>query len=220
MTENPQKPKLQVVANPPPLNYAPVTPSTTVLGTETYIFQMVIPSFTTKWLTLVLKNRFTLPCYPTQKSTNMTHRFKLLSLEIIRIYWSAIRSHPKITPKISMESSYPTSVLVIGSYITCYEAHEFTYYKNAVMSHKSLIYTPFVHGNTKAVKCCTICSTTWLFQHNKLQVIIKNFRNKEQQQYIIAALSDKQTRGFQHNKKYQVIITDFRIKTSAIHNHW
>ena len=167
MVENPQKPKLQVVENPPPLNHAQVTLSTTVLGTETYIFQMVIPSFTTKWLTLVLKNRFTLPCYPTQKSTNMTHRFKLLSLEIIWIYWSAIRSHPKITPKISRESSYLTPVLVIGSWITYYEAHEFTYHKNADISHKSLIYTPFVHGNTKTVKFCTVCWTTWLFQHNK-----------------------------------------------------
>ena len=48
VVENPQKPKLQVVENPPPLNYAQVTLSTTVLGTETYIFQMVISSFTTK----------------------------------------------------------------------------------------------------------------------------------------------------------------------------
>ena len=48
VVENPQKPKLQVVKNPPPLNDAQVTISTTVLGTETYIFQMVIPSLTTK----------------------------------------------------------------------------------------------------------------------------------------------------------------------------
>ena len=44
-----------------------------------------------------------------------------------------ITNHVK---KISRESSYPTPVLVIGSWITCYEAHEFTYHKNADISHK------------------------------------------------------------------------------------
>ena len=47
----------------------------------------------------------------------------------------------------------------------------------------------------------------------KLQVIIKNFRNKKHQQYIIAALSDKQTRGFQHkNLKWSLRTSGLKLQ--------